>query len=162
MAIDENDLLAAYRRLDVRLHSAIQRLLWDAQESQDVIHDAFLRVWSARERVDAARVDALLWSSALNLARNRLRWNGLRRWLGLGEGDIASEEDPARGAELAGLRAALAKLTQSQREVLLLGEFGGFDTREMAQMLRIPPGTVATRRHHAVKQLRRLLGESDE
>lgn len=161
MALDEAALLAAYRRLETPLHSALLRLVWNAHDAQDLVHEAFLRVWSQRERVDAARVDALLWTSALNLARNRLRWLGLRRWLGLAPDDAVAEDDPQRGAEHAGLRSALSRLTPSQRDVLLLSEFGGFDTRELAAMLHIPEGTVATRKHHAVRRLREWLGATD-
>jgi len=161
MAIDEAALIAAYRRLETPLHSAVLRLLWDAHESQDAVHEAFLRVWAMRERVDAARLEALLWTSALNLARNRLRWLGLRRWLGLQPEDAVAGDDPAQMAEQSRLRAALEQLTPAQREVVLLSEFGGFDTRELAAMLRVPEGTVATRKHHAVRRLRQLLGGGD-
>lgn len=44
-------------------------------------------------------------------------------------------------------------------EVVLLAEFGGMDAREIAQVLGIPEGTVASRRHTAVQRLKQWLGE---
>src|SRR3546814_15142656 len=74
MPVDETELVASYGRVERPLYNALYRMLWDAQECQDVIHDAYLRLWQRKARVDAARIDALAWTAALNLARNRLRW----------------------------------------------------------------------------------------
>src|SRR3546814_14748429 len=80
MPVDETELVASYGRVERPLYNALYRMLWDAQECQDVIHDAYLRLWQRKARVDAARIDALAWTAALNLARNRLRWRGRRGW----------------------------------------------------------------------------------
>ena len=162
MAIDEEALLAAYRRLETPLYNAIYRLLWESSECQDLIHDAFLRIWARRDTVDAARVDALLWSSALNLARNRLRWRSLWRWVGLEAREPEASDDPPHAATTTALRKALTRLPRAQREIVLLTEFGGFDTSEVASLLDIPPGTVASRKHHALRRLREWLGDGDE
>lgn len=164
VALDEAALYACYRRLERPLHNVLYRWLWQAQDCQDLMHDAFLRVWSQRTRVDPARVDALVWTTALNLARNRLRWHGLWRF---GEIDplAASIDDPAEeAARLAvqrRLRAALDTLPRAMRDVLLLAEFGGLGGGEIASLLGIPAGTVASRRHHALARLRQALGETD-
>jgi RNA polymerase sigma-70 factor (ECF subfamily) len=62
--------------------------------------------------------------------------------------DASDEQDaPA-------LRQALDRLPPGHRQVLLLSEIGGFSTREIAAILAIPEGTVGSRKHAALKQLR--------
>lgn len=56
------------------------------------------------------------------------------------------------------LRAAMRQLPAASRDVLLLSEFSGLRGDEIALVLGVPPGTVASRKHHAMARLRSLLG----
>lgn len=161
MPIDEAELVASYRRVEHPLYNALYRMLWDTQECQDVIHDAYLRLWQRKARVDADRIDALAWTAALNLARNRLRWRRLRGWPAAPEtvDAIAGEDDPQASAEQARLHVALRRLPVAMLEVVLMAEFSGMGTREIALALGIPEGTVASRKHGAVLRLKQWLGE---
>ncbi|HEX6833542.1 MAG TPA: RNA polymerase sigma factor [Rudaea sp.] len=162
MALSESDLYACYRRLEKPLFNVLYRWLWHAQDCQDILHDAFLRLWDRRARIDTQRVDQLAWTTALNLARNRLRWRRLWRF-GTVDVEEESSDDPVVHAQRrerdARLRRALEALPRAQRDVLLLAEFGGLDTREIAALLRIPAGTVGSRKHQALITLRSALGE---
>jgi RNA polymerase sigma-70 factor (ECF subfamily) len=79
MTLREDALYASYRRLERPLYNVLYRLLWQREDCQDLIQDAFVRVWERRDKVDDATIDALIWTTALNLARNRLRWKRLWR-----------------------------------------------------------------------------------
>lgn len=160
MTLREDALQASYRRLERPLYNVLYRQLWQAQDCQDVIHDAFMRVWERRTKVDEATLDALLWTTALNLARNQLRWRKLRRHVLLDEAE-AVPHDAGSGDFLATcrLRQALRELPPASRDVLLLAEFSGLRGAEIAAVLGIPAGTVASRKHHAMERLKVLLGE---
>jgi RNA polymerase sigma-70 factor (ECF subfamily) len=162
VAISAAEIEACYARVERGLFNVLYRLLWDAGACQDVIHDAFLRLWSRRASLHATHIDALAYTTALNLARNRRRWGKLRHWVGLEALDEllpAHCIDEARGAELRDLRAALVHLPALDREILLLSEYGGFDTAELARMLAVAPGTIASRKHRALARLRELMKE---
>lgn len=163
MALSEAQLYACYRRLEKPLYNVLYRWLWQPADCQDVIHDAFVRVWDRRDRVDAARLDALVWSTTLNLARNRLRWLSLRRFVHADEPATAVAAEPYEAALRSErdrrLRAALDTLSAPLRQVLLLAEFGGLNMAQIAQLLHIPAGTVGSRRHQALRRLRHLLEE---
>lgn len=164
MPLDEATLLAAYRRLRQPLHNVLYRWLWHAADCEDVMHDAFLRVWDRRAAVDASKIDALLYATALNLTKNRLRWRGLWRFV-VQDREVAGEDDPAGDAEThlaqRRVRAALERLDDTARDVLLLSEFAGLDTAQLAEVLGIAPGTVGSRRHRALAALRDILGDND-
>lgn len=166
MALDEAALLACYRRLEKPLFNVLYRWLWDAHECQDLMHDAYLRIWARRGAVRNDGLEALVFATALNLARNRLRWRRLWRREPLADAAPAADADPDQAAQRAEeqrrLRAALATLSAAQRNVVLLAEFSGLSTREIAQVLAIPEGTVGSRRFQALARLRRQLGEADD
>ncbi len=166
MSIERADLEAAYARLERPLHNVLYRWLWDAGECQDLLHDAFMRVWDARARVDAARIDALIYTTALNLARNKLRWRGLWRWFAPDPDAADDGENPEQFATRAcrerRLRDALDQLSHEHRDVVLLSECAGMNTTEIATVLAIPAGTVASRKHVAMARLRVLLGDDDD
>ncbi len=165
MAIDASEIEACYVRVERGLFNVLYRLLWDASACQDLIHDAFLRLWSERARLHATQLDALVYATAINLARNRLRWEKLRHWVGLETLDdivVPDTLDDTRAAELRELRAALAQLDPRDRDILLLSEYAGFDTTELARILAVAPGTIGSRKHRAMLRLRELLtGERD-
>src|SRR3546814_19858851 len=117
-------------------------------------------LWQRKARVDAARIDALAWTAALNLARNRLRWRRLRGWPVAPEtaDAVAGEDDPQASAEQARLHAALRRLPVAMLEVVLMAEFSGMDTREIAPALGIAEGTVASHMHGEVLRLKQRLG----
>lgn len=159
MALREDALYASYRRLERPLFNVLYRQLWQREDCQDVIHDAFMRVWERRAKVDAATLDALVWTTALNLARNKLRWRRLWRYEPLDDalsGTTSTSEDFLATRRL---RAALRQLPAASRDVLLLSEFSGLRGSEIAAVLGIPAGTVASRKHHAMERLKLLLGE---
>lgn len=160
MTLREDALYASYRRLEKPLFNVLYRQLWQREECQDVIQDAFVRVWERRERVSESTLDALIWTTALNLARNRLRWRKLWRHESVDESMSSSGVSPGDFLVAHQVRAALRQLPPASRDVLLLSEFSGLRGDEIAALLGIPAGTVASRKHGAIIKLKALLGDS--
>lgn len=160
MASRQDALYASYRRLEKPLFNVLYRQLWHTQDCQDLIQDAYLRLWQRRDRVDEATLDALVWSTALNLAKNRLRWRVLRRHEMLDEATHALPDDASKEDFLATrrLHVALRKLPRPLQQ-LLLSDFSGLTGRELASVLGIPPGTVASPKHAAMARLKHLMSE---
>ncbi len=166
MTLREDALWASYRRLERPLYNVLYRLLWQREDCQDLIHDAYVRVWSRRDSVDETTLDALVWTTALNLAKNRLRWR--RLWRQQPPDDAALEaaagaHDASAATDFLAVRqlhGALARLPVTLRSVLLLSEFSGLRGAEIATVLGIPAGTVASRKHHAMNRLRTLMGDT--
>ena len=77
------------------------------------------------------------------------------------------EADPAEAAieriEKAQVRAALARLTPEQRQVIVLKYLEGWENERVAQVLEKPVGTVKSLQHRAINALRRwLLPQKEE
>lgn len=159
---------ALFVKLEKPVFNVVYRWLWSAEESRDVTQEAFLKVWSARARVKLETVEPLVFQSALNLAANRLRVRRLRRFFSLDS--AADERDPRQHAEAAleteqrraKVREAIDALPEKLKAVVVLCEFSGLSTNEIAQALGVPPGTVGSRRHQAMQQLEARLGSLEE
>ncbi|MGH8126302.1 MAG: RNA polymerase sigma factor [Rhodanobacteraceae bacterium] len=157
MTLREDALYASYRRLERPLFNVLYRQLWQREDCQDLIHDAYIRVWERRAKVDEATLDALVWTTALNLAHNRLRRRRLWRSEPMDDNLPTTAMSDQDFLATRRLRAALGRLPAASRDVLLLSEFSGMRGHEIAALLRIPAGTVASRKHHAMAQLKALL-----
>lgn len=55
------------------------------------------------------------------------------------------------------LQSALANLSKTQREVLILQYFGGFRQKEIAAMMQLTPENVRVLAHRAKKALKSIL-----
>ena len=144
------------------MYNVVYRRLWNAEDSMDVVHDAFARVWKARDRVRPETAEAYAWRTALNLASSRRRSQRLWGWLAFdaerdgGQAPGAESTLEARQTEQA-VRAAVDALPDKLREVVLLCEYSALTQAQVADVLDIPAGTVASRRHQAAGRLREML-----
>jgi RNA polymerase sigma-70 factor (ECF subfamily) len=141
--------------------------LQDPAEAEDVAQETFLRAFMALDRFELGRpVRPWLTRIAINLARNRRRSLG-RYWKQL-RGVLANEPQPER--DNAGLedrfqarwtadtlRSAMQRLGQDKREAVYLRFFLAMPEAEMAEALNVRPGTIKSRLHRAMIDLRRLI-----
>ena len=166
--IDEAALERLYVKLERPMYNVVYRWLWNASDAEEVTQEAFCRVWKAREGVDLATVEPLLYRTALNLASNRRRSARLWRWLGLDDANeepadtLTSEDALARAQRQARVRAAIDALPERLREVLVLAEYAELSYGEIAATLGIPAGTVGSRRNAALARLSEALGPIEE
>ena len=153
-----------YQRLEKPLYNFAWRYVWNTQEAEDIVHDAFLQIWERRDRMIAATANRYLWVSVMNLARKKRRWSRARQFLQFEDSPLELpaldniEAEASQREDAQRLRAEIERLPEAQRAVLLLAEFSEMSYEEIAQLLSIPTGTVASRRHLAVKQLRKRTG----
>jgi RNA polymerase sigma-70 factor (ECF subfamily) len=165
LGMSEAEWEALYKRLEKPLYNLAYRYVWNRQEAQDILHDAFMELWARRARLIAATADRYAWTAVLNLSRKHHRWSRTKRFL-RGDDSVASlpatgalESEAARVQEHAALHAAIERLPEKLRCVLLLVQFSELSYESIAQLLSIPSGTVASRRNLALRQLRLELGD---
>lgn len=139
----------------------LYRKVWDADRAQDLAQETFLRCLreSASKRA-ISNVRAFVFTVAMNLARDEAR-SVLRRRKHLvllkGEAAAQSHEPDAAAAlererKVAAVEAALADLTDRDREVLLLWD-AGLSYQEIAQQTGLAIGAIGTTLSRARKRL---------
>jgi RNA polymerase sigma-70 factor (ECF subfamily) len=128
-------------------------VLGDERDAEDVAQEAYLKAFRSWERFDGSDVRAWLYTIALRLAFNQLR--GRRRWLAaIGRLEAKAWSDPSDPD----LWAALTTLDARTRSALLLNLVDGYTQAEIARMLGVPEGTVASWISRGRAALRRELG----
>jgi RNA polymerase sigma-70 factor (ECF subfamily) len=163
------DLEQLYTRLEKPVYNVVYRWVWQAEEAQDIVQEAFVRLWRMRDRVELSTVEPLLFRIALNLAASHARWKRVRRWVSLDALGGTRSASPGADERLSErqdrerAREAVRSLPEELRRVVLLCEYSKLTYDEIGEILSIPPGTVGSRRHRALRLLReRLGGGADE
>jgi len=142
-------------------------MLGSGDEADDVGQETFIRFYRS---LDSFRGEASLktWLQriATNLSLNALkrRQRGLRRFLDMDDADESAPQLQTDGVGLQAaqtnvemVRAAVALLPDKHRPVVVLRMIEGYSTRETAELLDIPEGTVLSRLSRAMEQLKRHL-----
>jgi len=156
--LDTEAFEALYRAEEKRLFNIAYRWTWNAADAAELVHEAFARIWDRRRSVDPERAPAYAARIVVNLchnkARSRRRWQRVRAALRL---QPKRARQPGERYDESVVRRAVESLPDELRDVLLLTEFGGLKQREIAEILSVPPGTVASRRSRALKKLEEWL-----
>lgn len=139
--------------------------------ADDVVAEAFLSAFRARASYDLDRQDARPWlfgiltrEIATHRRREQARYRAMARSACDTVQDGPADQVAARvvaGAARRPLAAALAGLSAGDRDVLLLVAWGQLSYDEVADALRIPPGTVGSRLSRARRKVRKALGGHD-
>lgn len=168
--VEDRDLIAKARRGDVeaynllvsrwekRVFNYLLRLVSNREDALDVSQDVFLKAYQNLPKLDdPARFSAWLFRIAHNEAFSTLR---RRR----PETELSGEPRPAEtGGRLLpmelslAVESALKRLTEDQREAVLLKVYQGFKFDEMAEILDCPVSTVKSRLYTALDLLKTTL-----
>ena len=135
----------------------------DRQKAEDVCQDVFVRLLTAKPVLEPGHEKAWLLKVALNRCRDLWRAAWVKRVV---LGSPAMELTPApdrmeERLERQELLSAIHKLPADFRDVILLHYYQGYGIAEMAQILKVPEGTVSSRLSRGRKKLEELLKESD-
>ena len=154
LRLADDHLDAAYR-----LARAILR---DSTEAQDATHDAFEQAWRKWSTLrDPARFESWFDRILVNTCRDRLR-SAHRKVVDISVEVVASGHDPfAQAHDRDVLANAIAALPPEHRIVVALRYFLDLPVEEIASRLEIPPGTVHSRLHYALKRLHVSIDAAD-
>jgi RNA polymerase sigma-70 factor (ECF subfamily) len=142
------------------------RIIGVQRDAEDLVHDVFLEAWSHAGDYDPRRGSVKTWLLLRMRSRclDRVRSHAFSRTETL-------EQEPARSdtvenadirLDAASARDLVQSLPPGQRQVLELGYFEGLSFSEIAEVLKIPIGTVKSRVSAAIAKLRENLGVHKE
>jgi RNA polymerase sigma-70 factor (ECF subfamily) len=168
--VEDRDLVLMARKGDVeaynrlvsrwerRVYNYILRLVANRDDALDLSQDVFLKAYQSLKRLDdPGRFSAWLFRIAHNEAFSLLR---RRR----PETEVVDQAPPAAPvARMLPLEtslavsAALARLSDDQREAVILKVYQGFKFEEMAEILGCPVSTIKSRVYAAFDLLKETL-----
>lgn len=152
------------------VYGLARRVVRDQARAEEIAQETFVQVWRQAPRFDRGRGSALAWITtiahrrAVDLVRSEQASRDRIKRAAVARPDtpfdsVAAEVEEASDAAL--VRAALARLTDVQREALSLAYFDGCTYREVAEIVQAPLGTVKTRIRDGLRQLGKLMGVGD-
>ena len=134
-------------------------------DAEDVVQEGFLRFWRSKNSMDPSTNGCmpLLFTSvrwaAIDCGRSRKRRAAREDTArdSLNASHAMFERDAERWERNEAIQKALGKLSDEQREVLVLKIWGGLTFQAIGGMLEIPSSTAASRYRYALVSLRRRL-----
>lgn len=153
------------------VHRLALSILHDDDAADDVAQDTFITALRHIDRYEpGTNLRGWLSTITVNLCRDRLRRsNSRQRWSALWMGHQSSPASQSHSLESRHVRkeantalwSAVNALDEKHRLPVILRYANGLSIREVADILRIPEGTVHSRLHHACKKLATALSGSD-
>ena len=144
-----------------RLFRALCMLTGDRQEAEDLMQDAFVRVYERWDQVGSTSDPCgYLYRTAMNGFRSQYRRSvmALRRQMPTRE----RRDEIAEAEQQADIIRHLARLTIKQRAALVLMDILEFSSEEAGKAMAMSPGAVRTQASRARAELRRTEGEDDD
>jgi RNA polymerase sigma-70 factor, ECF subfamily len=155
-----------------QLHDEYGAALWghalrltghDRSHAEDVVQETLLRAWRHRSILDSPppAVRSWLFTVARNIVIDEWRSHRSRSEVSVADvpedGDLDDRTDRLLLSWV--VAEAITTLSPDHRAVLLECYYRGHPVSEAAEHLGIPPGTVKSRTHYALRALRLALEE---
>lgn len=167
------ELVSRYQN---RLYNSAMRLVDSPEDAADVVQDAFLNAYQSLHSFKGdAEFFTWMYRIAFNVAitlkrkkKSTLSLNAIEPGRNGKPGDFAHEPVDTseyvkpgvaleRTEEEKLLHAALGRLSSEHRDVLVMKDIDGLKYEEIADVLKVPIGTIRSRLHRARFELRELL-----
>ncbi len=161
---DEKSFNELVKRYQDRLLNFVGRIVNDQETAEELIQETFLRIFNQRNSYTPEfAVSTWIYTIALNLARSELRKRKLRKFISL---DFLKEESDIEIADKTNLsvqslapvlQKAIERLPDDYREAFILCDIQRLPYQQIAEVLRVPVGTVKSRINRARAMLRDVL-----
>ena len=162
-AADADAFAALYDRHGRVAYSLAYRMVGEKQEAEDVVQEAFIKVWRSAGGYRVGRGSVRSW--ILSIVRNRgidqIRSRASRGRMQDKVEASAPTSEPSeafseawRNTQQGRVREALKALPQEQLKILELAYFSGYTHVEISKLLSLPLGTVKGRMRLGLKKIR--------
>ncbi|MGI8666916.1 MAG: ECF RNA polymerase sigma factor SigK [Jatrophihabitans sp.] len=164
---DEKAFSQLYDQTSSRVYGMVLRVVRDAAQSAEVTQDIYLEVWRQSARFDASKGAVLPWLlmiahrravDRVRAAQSSVVRDDKYAILNTERPYDSVSEQVQTSLEAQRVRKVLNDLTAAQREAVSLAYFGGYTHSEVAELLKIPLGTVKTRIRDGLIRMRDALG----
>jgi len=146
------------------LNAVIYRMVEDQALSEDILQEAFVKIWNNFNSYD--KIKGRLFTWMVNITRNltidTMRSKGYKKQNKISgdENSVNNLQDGSSGIEKfdsMGVSKQLINLKPDQRLIIDLAYFKGYTQDEISKHLDIPLGTVKTKMRTAILELRKNL-----
>jgi RNA polymerase sigma-70 factor, ECF subfamily len=161
---DQQAFSYLYDNYSPALNAVIYRMVGDRVLSEDILQEAFVKIWNNFDGYD--KIKGRLFTWMVNITRNltidTMRSKGYKKQHKISgdENSVNNLPDSNSGIERfdsMGISRQLINLKPDQRQIIDLAYFKGYTQDEISKELDIPLGTVKTKMRTAILELRKNL-----
>ena len=140
------------------LYRFVLKNLSDSEKSRDIIQDCFEKMWVHRENIDAEKVKAYLFTAAHHTMIDYIRKT--KRETSLDWKKVAEPVSHHGYSDLQEvLHAAVERLPEIQRSVVMLRDYEGYSYREISEITGITEVQVKVYIYRARIYLKSYIGQ---
>jgi RNA polymerase sigma-70 factor (ECF subfamily) len=152
------------RKYEPQIAATVLGMLGNCQAAEDVGQEVFIRFYNAIKRFrEGSSLGTYLTRIAINLSINEMRRRKRRHFFFQDNDDdhVDQANDPEAGFSASEdreiVQKAIVRLDPNFRSVVVLRLIDGYSTKETAELLNVPVGTVLSRLSRAQEKLKEIL-----
>lgn len=161
----KNGDLSAFEEIVTKYKSMMAKVIigmvGNKQDAEDIGQEAFIRFYSSMHQYNAnASLSTYLTRIAINLSINELKKQQSTKWLSFESKHEQFHSDDSSNKqrdEKEIVDKALEQLEPKFKSVIVLRLMQGFSTKETAEILKLPLGTVLSRLARGQKKLKDII-----
>ena len=151
-----------YDNYSAALYGAILKVISDRSLAEDILQEAFLKIWNNIQSYDSEKGRLFTWM--INITRNHtidtVRSKGYKKQSKIQNGENTVDQSGAyievrEDFDAIGIRKQVNLLSEDQQQLIDLAYFNGYTQKEISEQLAIPIGTVKSRMRAAILQLKK-------
>jgi len=152
---DKKAIDALYDQYSSALYGIVLKIVRSEMVAQDVLQEAFVKIWSKGASYDASKGTLFTWM--LNITRNTaIDKQRMEETRSKNSEKNPTEERMETQIDHIGLNGEVGKLEEKYRKVIDLIYFKGYTQEEVTEELNIPLGTVKSKVRLALRELRKV------
>lgn len=162
---DRSAFATLYQATSRKLYGVVLKIVWRREIADDILQDAYLRIWRNAKLYDRANGSPITWMAAIarNAAIDTVRRRQRARIEHSGDdsamlGLAADIPDPLDEIAMARERhralCAFKQLDREKRELILAAYLQGQSREQLAARFGIPVNTLKSRLHRALAEFR--------
>jgi RNA polymerase sigma-70 factor (ECF subfamily) len=154
-----------YQSYESKLYGFFLRRLGQhrREAAPDLFQKTWLKIHHARHRFDSEqKFSTWMYSIALNALRDQLRVAPLEDEIPDLAADTDTEQEFRLKEDLGRLEEALSLIPENHREALILSEWEGFSSQELAKVLGVSDAAARQIVSRARKKVRQILQEREK
>lgn len=159
---DRQAFAQLYAATSAKLYGTVLRILKNERWSEEVLQEAYIKVWQKAGSFDAGKASPITW--LVTLARNTAIDQLRREPAAANDGDEMIDQLPghfpdgeqklAQSREQEQLLHCLKQLEDGRADLVRLAYLDGLSRIELAERFEQPVNTIKTWLHRALKQLK--------
>ena len=157
--MDVNEYNTAVKTHSHNLYRYILKMLRDGDETNDIVQEAYIKLWEHKDTVDPLKAKAWLFTTAYRIMLNKIKRDKKTESM-----EFENFEEPYTSNNRFELKQlidnGLESLPELQRSIILLRDLEGYDYKEIGQILNLNESQVKVYLFRARKKLKDVLKNS--